>query len=160
MTHEEFIDAVKIKKWVLGVTDFRQLFNSCNGKISRMTYLIIYWTIFIIFGSHCILLAVYDGWGNIIGIPLLYWMLRIGRPNLSLFDGLWIAVVTMIFIGLASLINWRPSPYIAPVGLIPFMLIGLARFALLDKLTKVLLLDKELYEKLTDKNIIIVANMK
>jgi hypothetical protein len=40
------------------------------------------------------------------------------------------------------------------------MLIGLARFALLDKLTKVLLLDKELYEKLTDKNIIIVANMK
>jgi hypothetical protein len=111
MTHDEFVDKITNQRWVVGVHDFNVILNECGHRCGKIIYLINYWSLFILFTVYCIAVVWYDGWGNMVGMPLVYWMLKVGRPNINIFDLVWLLLITMAFIGLASLLNWHLSPF-------------------------------------------------
>ena len=158
-SHDEFIKMVKNNDWVIGIADFRSALQICSSWYLSFKFYCGHSFIVVALIIYCVFMSQKFGYGCLIGIPIGAWITWVGRPNINIFDVVWLVLVGILVSGVASLLSSNYNLSMIGIGFVPFILAGIIKFDVLEGIEKQCLNNVDVYQALANSDNLLLCRM-
>ena len=158
-THDEFIKMVKNNDWVIGIVNFRPALQVCSSWYLSFKFYCGHTFIVFALIIYCVLVSQRFGYGCLIGIPIGAWITWVGRPNINMFDVIWLVFVGILVSIVASVLSWKYNLSLIGIGFVPFSLAGIIKYDVLEGIKKRCVNNVEVYQSLVKSKNLLLCRM-
>lgn len=152
MTYEEFIDKCNDSTWTLSVESLYLAIKRVLGNGWLQWYITSQVITGVAITAGLLVLSWYQGYGNLLWIPAICWMLIIGRPNISVLDLMGLVLFSLVMALIASTIQWQWT--LIPAIAIPITYIGTGfrKFGYMERIKRCMCDNKVKFDEMNNNN--------
>ena len=159
-THSEFKIMTNNDDWIIGILNFSQAARISSNWYLKFKFYIGYSILICIIFAYSIGASSKFGFGCLIGIPFGVWMAYVGRPNINLFDVVWIVFSGFLVSLVASLISWNYNFSMLGMGFVSFVISGIIKYDALGEIKNECINKPEFYFHLKELNNLMLLRIR